>query len=629
MRKNIFSVFLLLLNISLFAQNNGKTSIAMLNYLATEARIINSSKDNKLILEDIYNKLVNNSNPTVIDETTLDYFQVLLDDIEDFRVITYQRERLQFLFENQQAQAITQALPNPLYLLGARDKSPLALIATAATMAIDSAFKYQSAKNDAKLSYLQGDWELDDKESATLHNLRSRSFVYMVNIATRYNLAKDDTLNEKSIDEFVEISLWDAIPRKRQALEANRKIYAKYALYWLELADIYYELGLYRECLNAVQEYENVQAPIFRKDKDFARVLPKAIVAALNVYGNNTTYINLVSKYLQELVNNTSDLDWSLRYFAAQTYISLASDTNKARNLQTAYDLLLNNVRVLSVEQEKVLDEYYSPVTTVPQSLLDALADAQKKLTQAKIDKETATSSKNSKIGKETRGKLDSDIKEAEKEVKKWEQKIAAYKVAREQETPPFSNALWVNYSLLISLFEPLNKKENDIEYVYDIINEAFWPLYLMEAYWESTPKDDYASIFFIKDTASGDGVFGALGKRWKYGDRIFYLHCPDAILTAISSMDVKIICVDDSSILCDEKDVAWTVYAKQRNYFESPKILLTEIEIILNASIALTSKKSYQMEIYIKNIDSEGSYNNRLYFERPLKSGWIFKYVE
>jgi hypothetical protein len=92
-KKLILVLFLVFPFLPLFTQDGGRTSIAMLNYPATEARVINSSKDNRLILEYIYDKLVNNSNPSVIDETTLGYFQVLLDDIEDFRIVAYQRER--------------------------------------------------------------------------------------------------------------------------------------------------------------------------------------------------------------------------------------------------------------------------------------------------------------------------------------------------------------------------------------------------------------------------------------------------------------------------------------------------------------------------------------------------------
>jgi len=186
-RKSIlFVIFLLFQSLSLPAQNIEKTSIVMLNYLATQARIITDSKNNRLVLEDTYNNLVNNSDPTVIDQTTLEFLGNMFGYIQGFRIITYQRERLQYLFENQQAQAITKAMPNPLYLLGtlnsnmsvvtiamAASGDPVAIaklagdslktIASFTAMAIDSVFKYKNAMNDAKLAYKQGEWELDDK----------------------------------------------------------------------------------------------------------------------------------------------------------------------------------------------------------------------------------------------------------------------------------------------------------------------------------------------------------------------------------------------------------------------------------------------------------------------------------
>jgi hypothetical protein len=33
---------------------------------------------------------------------------------------------------------------------------------------------------------------------------------------------------------------------------------------------------------------------------------------------------------------------------------------------------------------------------------------------------------------------------------------------------------------------------------VYEIIDEAFWPLEVMEEYWEITPNDDYGYVFYI-----------------------------------------------------------------------------------------------------------------------------------
>jgi hypothetical protein len=308
-----------------FTQDTSNTSIAMLNYLATQTRLINSSNNNRLMLEDIYNKLINNTNPGIIDETTQDFLQIMLDDIESFRIQALQRERLQFILENQRAQAITEAMPNPLYLLGLSGRgglktimtsrssssnlsgslsgsmarsfaenitrtinNPMKLIATVSIMALDSALKYKGALDsalkykgaldDANLGFLKDDWELDDKESATLHNLRSQTFSYMIDVARRNRLELHDTLNEESIDSFVNYCLDVNLERRKQALEANYFLYSKYAPYYLELAKTYYELEQYEDCINAITQYEYAKSSIFRKDFDYASVLPKAII---------------------------------------------------------------------------------------------------------------------------------------------------------------------------------------------------------------------------------------------------------------------------------------------------------------------------------------------------------------
>jgi len=267
MKKNVLLYILVsLLSIyPLFAQNNSNTSIAMLNYLATESRMIISSKNNRLALENIYNMLINNTNPGIVDETTQYYMEIMLDDIEKFRVIGLQRERLQFLLENSQSQAITKAMPNPLYLLGSiRDLNPVKIIATVALMTLDSVMQYQNAKNEGQIQFLKDNWQLDDNEAATLHELRKRTFSYMIDIARVNSLTgASDTLNEESIDKFVSYALDDNLQSKKQFLESNRNVYSKYGAYWLELASTYYKLELYKECIQAIEEFKKIQAPDF------------------------------------------------------------------------------------------------------------------------------------------------------------------------------------------------------------------------------------------------------------------------------------------------------------------------------------------------------------------------------
>ena len=633
------------LGLQIFAQSNaqssGNTSIAMLNYLATEARRINASKDNRLILETTYSKLINNTNPLTIDDLTADYLEIILEDLEGFRMINFQRERILFLYENEKASAIRQSMPNPMFLLGsinltaviAPKLAAIKLLATATTMAVDSVFKYQNAKNDARINFLQASWDLDDRESGIVHNLRARSFFYMRDIAIRYDLALSDTLNENSIDNFVEISLMENLSRKRQALESNQRLYAQYAPYWLELADTYYQLNLYTECLNAINQYLAIQAPIFREDKDLALMLPNAIAAAYAVYGNSSAYVALASEYLHLLIINTSEQDWALRYFASQTYIHLASLSNRISNLQAAYDLLLNNVRILSSEQERLLEEYYSPINQIPQSLLDELENARVKHRQTIVNLEMAKANRNMRIGKETERQMEREIAEAAQRVSEWEARISDFREYRERELPPFYNALWVNYRLIIELARELNKSTASIQFVYDIIDRAFWPLHVMEDYWRETPAGDFRSDFYhsIISRNRSYTVFRAFADGWRYGDGQFFLNIPDALLTAVHSINVKVVRTSDNHVLIDEENVNWDVSSSSiRNHFNDPHILLAEIEIHLNSRPEYKRNEEYTMEVFIKNIDERAPYSNRLHFINAARqNGWEFLYVE
>jgi hypothetical protein len=434
MKNNLFLIVAIFLgNTFLYSQANGNTSIAMLNYLATESRIINSSKNNRLLLEDVYNTLINNTDPSIIDETTQDYLEVMLDDIESFRIITLQRERLQFLFENSQAQALTQAMPNPLYLLGTiQTANPLKIIASVALMTLDSVMNYQNAKNAGEIENLKNNWELDDNESGTLHDLRKRTFSYMIDVARNNNLSGSDTLNEESIDNFVAYKLNNNLQQRKQFLEGNQELYSKYGAYWLTLAETYYNLELYQECINAVKGYENIKAPIFRKDYDYARILPFAIISLNYINTNKNSYSVEAVKYLEKIIANTNESQWALRYFVAQTYISLANIANKEQNLSIAFNLLLNNVRYLATEQERLLKTYSEPIN---ESIARGLTKSQEK-----------------------------DAKELINNLKK----------ARNTELPPLHSGLATNFQTLFLLFNELHISTQRISEINGILNNAF-----------------------------------------------------------------------------------------------------------------------------------------------------------
>ncbi|GHT78646.1 hypothetical protein FACS1894130_05630 [Spirochaetia bacterium] len=626
-----------------FTQETGNTSIAMLNYLATQTRLINSSNNNRLMLEDIYNKLINNTNPGIIDETTQDFLQILLDDIESFRIQTLQRNRLRFILENQRAQAITDAMPNPLYLLGlsgpgglktimtSRSESsnlsgnlsgslsglfgpaagsvsgnvsgsmarsfvenitrtitnPMKLIATISVMTLDSVLKYRGALDDANLDFLKDDWELDDRESATLHNLRSQTFSYMIDIARRNKLGLLDTLNEESIDNFVSYCMDDNGERRKQALEANQPLYSKYAPYYLELAKTYYELEQYADCINAIAQYENVRAPIFRKDFDYASVLPKVILSAFFVHGFDTSYITITKKYLEELVGHTNSSDWELRYFATQTYINLAAIDGNAEYLSNAKNLLLDNVTYLSKQQEKYLTNYLKPINET----------IEKGLTKDQIRK-----SKNT---------------------------IKELKELRKTELPPLMESLVINHQTLLLVMNELNVSQQEYQRLNVILDKAYInPVFRYHFF-----ENDYASekndfllkgkmSFYVSKIINIFKNIIVLFKRLLFNSTVeidtLNLTLPAAYLSPNSKLDVML----RSDTLYNEPDVAYTVDKVDRNKSTDIAQLKARVKVSLAPTFVLKKREEYTMHITI----TTNNVSSTMIFTSPArKSRFIF----
>ncbi|MDR2510102.1 MAG: hypothetical protein LBC77_05615, partial [Spirochaetaceae bacterium] len=171
------------------AKDKAKASIAMLNYLATESVIIEKSKENRLVLEEIRHKIENITNPSAVDETTQYYLRQLLQNITGMELTTLQSEKLRIKYENEKAQALSRALPNPLYLLSVtQTKNLKQAIATLVLMTIDSFISRQSAIKSADMNYLLGDLDLQGEDLKNLAEITGGYWDYMINISRQYNL---------------------------------------------------------------------------------------------------------------------------------------------------------------------------------------------------------------------------------------------------------------------------------------------------------------------------------------------------------------------------------------------------------------------------------------------------------
>ena len=338
--------------------NEQLNSFSMMYYLAITAEKIRTSKDNRLLLDDIYTSLLNDINPGAVDEITQDHLKNLRDIIKAYRGITVKRERLQYIYNQEKAAAIRSAVPNPLAILSvtnAFDWKKLAV--TVVYTAVDSYNSYKSASENADKAFLMSGWELDDEETATVQKNRDRAFDYMTDMVQEYHLEGRLTLNEKSIEKFAEICAIESAPEKIRRLESEEGTYKLLGNYWLELADCYFETDKYEKCLDCVNKYNELATGIYRKDYDYVQILPKAIVAAQSVY-TGEQYISSIKEFADAIIENTSTEDWSLRYFVAQVYLDLYARTKDQSYLDSAYKIAYDNVTIL-LKGQRSLNETF------------------------------------------------------------------------------------------------------------------------------------------------------------------------------------------------------------------------------------------------------------------------------
>lgn len=420
--------------LEVYVENPADNAINVLNYLVLLSQEIYQYRKNRLFLEEAYNTILNRINPAAIknDDGTLDEFNDMLDTIESFRMNNVKRERLDYLYEINQAQAFKQAIPSPLSILNVvQSKNTLEMALSAIYLVVDSVSSYSAYKQEGDLQYLKDGWQLDDEEAKDIHELRKSSFNYRVNIVNDYDLNGDTTINENDFDNFVKFKNNKNDDSRIVFFESTKNIYEKIGEYWIVLAESYYNVGKYKECLEAVKEYEKLNIKIFLKDYDYAKILPKAICAAKGLY-KGKQYVKVVNDYAQKILDNCEYQDWALRYFVAQTYIDLYSQTKNNIYLEKAYSISKENVNYYISEQKKYNNDYVSDVKEY---------------------------------------ELSNNPTEKEKdEAKKYNK---AVKEARKTELPSVREALVLNCELLFALADKLNVSKEEKATINRILNSS------------------------------------------------------------------------------------------------------------------------------------------------------------
>ena len=435
--------------------NKQLSALAMLNYLTVLSQEINASSNSRLYLDNAYSEIENNLNLNAIDSDSMYEIRTLMDTIHNYQSIDTKREHLKYIYEQNQANAIQKALPNPMSVLSVvQSGNWIKALISVTYMAVDAKSSYDSYASEIETRYMQDGWALDQEEKDNLNESSKETLTYMRDMCNKNNIDSNLVLRKDSIESFVKWENNPNITRKVDFFEKNKSTYQGYGKYWLVLAECYYEKGDYKKCLDAVKTYEKMNVDTFEKDKGLAKVAGIAISASREI-DSDSDYIKQANHYVDVIKDNIVDDradDWALRYLAAQTCADLYAKTNDKKYLQKAYEFTELNVNLLLDEQSSKNKAY--------------LAD---------IVEEKAKSNAS---------------KEQKKEIKnhnKW------LKEEREVELPPVYQPLVVNCELLRGLADKLNIDKNQKEKLDKMLHPNGDRLFLVEPieelYWFSQDK--------------------------------------------------------------------------------------------------------------------------------------------
>ena len=442
-----------------------RNSIGVLNYMAYLAVEIQNQKSNRLYLEKAYSSLYNNTYMNAIDAVTLGQLKSLLTALNNFKMLAVKRERLEYIYEQNQAQAIKSAIPIPMDILNVvQSGNWQKMLVSVARMAVDSVASYNASKQAADMGYLQDGWALDDEEAEILHRGHLDSIQYAWDIIHDYNLPSELAITEEDINRFVTWKNDKNLVARIQFLESNREVYQAFGEYWLVLAESYYAHGNMAKCLDAVKCYETYSTRIFRKDYHYAEVLSMAIAAAKEVY-DDEQYVTEAARFAEGIIANCDQENWVLRYFAAVTFVELTGMTSNNDYLQKAYNIVLNNVNNLVPKQKKNNSAYIAVIE--PEKVPAGATKAKK----AEIDA------------------YNEGVKEA-----------------RKTAVPPVSDALMVNCDLLFSLADQLDVGEEERMLINGILHGDETILFLNPYIDNLYQVEEVAEIDFSQIDISFDG---------------------------------------------------------------------------------------------------------------------------
>ena len=250
-----------------------KTAVELINYIQfSVAKIINGKS--KGLLEDEFNSVINNINPTSLqDPELINAYDLLLSTLTELKLNENQREHTIKVLERKKKNAVTNCLNSfgSIFVPGA---NPATLLASIAYTGVSAALNYRRAVNEVEIEGEEEFFEINQNDIEYIDSLRADLFIATAKVFANKNNSVEGLISENTMKQFAEVvnNLYDSEENATKALaflDAAEHDLSSFPPYWLARAISSWKCsnpeGTYIHYLRKFFEL-NKNNPIFKKN---------------------------------------------------------------------------------------------------------------------------------------------------------------------------------------------------------------------------------------------------------------------------------------------------------------------------------------------------------------------------
>ncbi len=316
--------------------------------------------NDKIVLEDEYDNIINNLNLTVIkDREIVDVITNIMDTLTAFRLSEMDKEQFQKEYEHKLDNALADALSG----ISVSGLNPMQMVSSLVISVGSSYMSYKSTQTSLQSGLDKSKWKLKKDEISELNDIRKDFLLTYWQIMKRYNMPDKWRITEKQFTRFVDIlKESDSNKKQRQLLRMKNEM-SVFPIYWYELSIVAHQNKDKQIELNAIDKYEELDDKLLRHNSNYSLMLANKI----SYYDDKTQKDQIVK--LLERIKLVDPLNPERKLFVAMQY-QLIGDIKRA-------EVILN----------ENIDDNFLPVLSQRLKALMYIKNAKDQLYKDTIDK--------------------------------------------------------------------------------------------------------------------------------------------------------------------------------------------------------------------------------------------------